>query len=88
MKETIDIFKSLADKTRLKIAVYLASVGEVSCKEISKKFPLSQPTLSHHFSKLITAGVMLERKEGVSHFYRLNEKYVKKSGLNLKQVKF
>lgn len=88
MKETIDIFKALADKTRLKIALYLVSVGEVSCKVISKKFLLSQPTLSHHFNKLIAAGVILERKEGVSHFYRINEKFIRKSGFNLKQVKF
>ncbi len=86
MDQTIAIFKALADDTRLKIAVFLASRKELSCKELSKNFNLSQPTLSHHFRKLILSGIILERKEGVSHYYRINHQLLKKSGMDLKAL--
>ena len=87
MNETFKIYKALADKTRLSIAVYLASKKEASCQELSKNFNLSQPTLSHHFGKLSDAGVILERKEGVSHYYRINHELLKKAGVDLKLIK-
>ena len=87
MEQTFKIFKSLSDKTRLSIAVFLAKSKETSCKQLSEKFKLSQPTLSHHFKRLIDSGVILERKEGVSHFYRLNLELLKKSGVDLKSIK-
>jgi len=87
MKQTFAIFKALADKTRLAIAVFLAKQKEVSCQELSRHFELSQPTLSHHFGKLVEAGVILERKEGVSHYYRINHVLLKKAGVDLKSIK-
>ena len=87
MEQTFKIFKSLADKTRLSIASFLAKSKETSCKQLSKKFNLSQPTLSHHFSKLLNSGVILERKIGVSHFYRINHDLLKNSGVDLKNIK-
>ena len=86
MKDAFRLFKALADKTRLEIAVYLAKKGELSCKELSKKFQLSQPTLSHHFGKLEEAGVIFVEKRGVTHFYRINENFLKTHGLNLKKI--
>ncbi|MBI3231951.1 MAG: winged helix-turn-helix transcriptional regulator [Candidatus Doudnabacteria bacterium] len=87
MEKIYTILKALADKTRLKIAVFLGNRQEVSCKELSKNFKLSQPTLSHHFGKLINSGVILERKEGVNHYYRINHKLLKECGLDLKTIK-
>jgi ArsR family transcriptional regulator len=87
MNKTFKIFKALADETRLKIAVYLSKHKEVSCQELSKNFKLSQPTLSHHYSKLEAAGIMLVRKEGVGHFYRINHEQLKEAGVDLKSIK-
>ena len=87
MDQTFKIFKALSDKTRLSIAVFLAKNAETPCSKLSEKFKLSQPTLSHHFGKLIDAGVILERKEGVSHYYRINHELLKKSGVDLKTIK-
>ena len=75
--QSATVFKSLADETRLSIVRKLASdgcevkSGEIinSCAEFHK---LSQPAMSHHFSKLVAAGVLLERKEGVEKHYQLN----------------
>lgn len=88
MEETYKIFKALSDKTRLKIAMFLARHKELSCKRLSKNFSLSQPTLSHHFSKLMAAGVILERKQGVNHYYRINHALLKQSGVDLKSINF
>ncbi len=87
MEQTFKIFKALSDKTRLSIAVFLAKNQETACSKFSESFKLSQPTLSHHFSKLLEAGVILERKEGVSHFYRINHELLKKAGVDLKNIK-
>lgn len=87
MEQTIAIFKALSDPTRLKIARYLAGRKEASCQDLSKNFELSQPTLSHHFGKLENAGVILARKEGVGHYYRINHGLLKKAGVDLKSIK-
>lgn len=77
----VKIFKALADSTRIDIVHKLAKHKEVSCKELMKKFPLSQPTLSHHFNKLIDAQILKVRKNGASHFYRVNKAYLKGLGI-------
>lgn len=77
MKTTIAVLKSLADDTRLSIVRQLA---QNSCEESSSSIvsecatslQLSQPTMSHHFSKLVSSGVLIERKSGTEKFYQLN----------------
>lgn len=84
---TASLLKSLADETRLSIVRKLASDGcEVkgsdiinSCAEFHK---LSQPAMSHHFSKLVTAGVLLERKAGVEKHYELNMALLNQTGID------
>jgi ArsR family transcriptional regulator, arsenate/arsenite/antimonite-responsive transcriptional repressor len=80
------IFKSLSDPTRLKICLYLQHHGESPCTEILKEFKLAQPTMSHHFAKLIEAGVVRKRKEHLSNYYSLNQETLQKVGLNLHQM--
>ena len=74
---TTDILKSLADDTRLTIVRKLASEGcEVASKDIisgcSAALQLAQPTMSHHFQKLVTSGVIREHKTGVEKRYSLD----------------
>ena len=88
MQEPYKIFKALSDKTRLKIIMFLAKHKELSCQQLSKNFTLSQPTLSHHFSKLIALGLILEKKQGVKHYYRINHELLKKAGVDLKSISF
>ena len=78
----VPVFKALADATRLDIVRWLSRHGELSCARLSRRFPLSQPTLSHHFRKLLAAGVLTERKQGVHHFYRVNTRALRALGLN------
>lgn len=75
--KTTVILKSLADDMRLAIVRQLAAN---ECEESSSDIVsdcaefhhLSQPTMSHHFAKLVRAGVLTERKVGTEKFYRLN----------------
>lgn len=85
-KQVVKIFKALSDQTRVDIVRKLLLQKETSCQEMSKKLPLSQPTLSHHFNKLIDAQILQVRKNGVSHFYSIDKNYLKKLGINIKKL--
>jgi ArsR family transcriptional regulator, arsenate/arsenite/antimonite-responsive transcriptional repressor len=81
----VTILKSFADETRLKILRKLATKNEVSCQEFQSLFKLSQPTLSHHFHKLIEAKLIISRKDGTSYYYSLNKKVFLSLGINIHQ---
>ncbi len=83
---SIIIFKSLADETRLSIVRRLAKeTQEIPSNEIvvscATHLQLSQPAMSHHFNKLVAAGVILERKAGVTKFYLLNRELLESIGI-------
>ena len=84
--QVVEIFKALGDKTRLEIVSYLAERGEVACAEISQRFPLSQPTMSHHYNKLKQAGILNIREEGVKHFYSIDHELLKKNGIDIAKL--
>ena len=91
MTQTIQVLKSLANETRLSIACELARRGyEVAGSDIltscSMALNLAQPTLSQHFTKLVAAGVLNERKAGVEKFYTLNTALLDKCGINLNAI--
>lgn len=85
------LFKSLADDTRLSIVRKLArdncemkgSDIIASCSEFHK---LSQPAMSHHFQKLVSAGIVTEQKRGVEKFYQLNYGLLSSSGINVEKL--
>lgn len=85
-KELTKVLKALADDTRLQIAGYLVDRREMTCQELMKKFALSQPTLSHHFNKLVDAGVLDSERDGVLWIYRLNKRYLKSLGIDIEKV--
>ncbi len=78
-------FKALADPTRIGLLKQIGD-SEVSCQELQKKFDLSQPTLSHHFKKLIDADIILQRKEKTANFYAVNDEFLKKIGIDIQKL--
>lgn len=86
MSNLLKIFKALSDTTRMDMIRLLLKKKELSCQELSKKFLLSQPALSHHFNKLLDAQVITVRKNGASHYYGVNKEYLKQKGLNIKII--
>ena len=84
---TAQILKSIADDTRLSIIRKLATEpAEVACSEIVKDcslaLRLSQPTMSHHFSKLAQSGVITEKKVGKEKFYKLDYELLSSIGID------
>jgi len=85
-KKAIEICKALADETRVDIIRYLLPVKEMTCQELMKKFSLSQPTLSHHFNKLVAAEILDSEKDGVLWIYRLRKEHLKQLGIDIKKL--
>jgi|SRR3989338_9227513 len=85
-RQIIGVFKALSDKTRIDILRHLLGKKEIACKELLSNFSLSQPTLSHHFNKLIDANILKERKEGVNHIYSINYQYLRQLGIDIQKI--
>ena len=66
------VFKAVADGTRRDI-LQMLRVGDLSAGEISSKFSLTKPAISHHLSVLKEAGLAVERREGQQIIYSLRE---------------
>ncbi len=65
------VFKALADSTRREI-LRLLNEGEKTAGELVEKFPISGPSMSHHFNVLKQADLISARREGQQIYYSLN----------------
>ena len=64
------IFKALADRTRLRI-IGLLTAGEICVCDIHGSLGLPQPTVSRHLAYLRRSGLVEGRKDGLWVHYRL-----------------
>jgi hypothetical protein len=74
--------KALADETRLKLIGLLAT-RERSVGELAEILGLREPTISHHLSKLSSAGLVAMRPAGTAHFYSLDAEALQRIGREL-----
>lgn len=66
--------KVLADPIRVGILDLLRKAGTEVCQcEFQPLFDISQPTLSHHLSKLADAGLVSVERRGKWAYYRLED---------------
>lgn len=72
--EAIRVFRALSDPTRYQIVKILERRGEVACGEFGRTFDLSAPALSHHFRILRDSGLIVLRKDGSYHHFRLDRR--------------
>ena len=72
MRIALDIFRSLADATRLRIMTLLGSM-ELSVGELAQVLGQSQPRVSRHVKILCDAGLAERRKEGSWVFLGLGQ---------------
>jgi len=77
VKMQSQLFKALADKTRLKILLLL-DIREMCVCEIMVALNLTQPTASHHLGILEDVGLVKDRREGKWVFYSLKDKRITK----------
>jgi ArsR family transcriptional regulator len=66
----LKIAKALSDPTRLRMLREITASGEISCGELAARFPISQPTVSHHLKVLEEAGLVSARREGQFHYFK------------------
>jgi ArsR family transcriptional regulator len=66
-----EVFKALADPTRREVLRLLRG-GEMTAGELSKRFDMTKPSMSHHFSVLKQADLIGSRREGQQVYYFLN----------------
>ncbi|MFD2618138.1 ArsR/SmtB family transcription factor [Terrilactibacillus laevilacticus] len=68
----VQIFKALADETRLEIVRLLRdSKKELSCGEIGDRVDMSKSTVSYHFKTLREAGLTTTRKDARTKYVQL-----------------
>ena len=71
MSAPLDLFRALADPTRLRIITLLRSM-ELSVGELAQVLGQSQPRVSRHVKILVDAGLVERRKEGAWVFIALS----------------
>jgi ArsR family transcriptional regulator len=71
-EQTSGLMKALADPTRLTMIASLWKAKAPICIcDFTAGLDLSQPTISHHMSKLKEAGLVESEKRGIWVYYRL-----------------
>ncbi|MFN2101242.1 metalloregulator ArsR/SmtB family transcription factor [Altererythrobacter sp. MF3-039] len=66
-----DVFDALSHPIRREVLTLLKSGGK-SAGELAEQFPVSKPTMSGHFTKLKSAGLICGEQRGGSIIYTLN----------------
>lgn len=71
--ELSELFKVLADPARLRLLSLVANApaGEACACDLVEPLDRSQPTVSHHLSLLVEAGLLTREKRGRWAWYRL-----------------
>jgi len=70
--EPENLFKAMADATRLRCLVLLSAERELCVCEFTHALDLIQPKISRHLAQLREAGIVLDRRRGQWIYYRLN----------------
>jgi ArsR family transcriptional regulator len=76
-----EVFKLLADKSRLKIVLALAQDGELHvsalCDLLGGPQPASQPAVSHHLTLMRMVGLVGFKRQGKHNYYYLASGHVR-----------
>ena len=73
MQTTVEILKSLADETRLRLLVLLQSGRELCVCDLMQALDMPQSTVSRHLATLKRCGWLQDRRGGVWLYYRLQQ---------------
>jgi ArsR family transcriptional regulator len=67
----VEVFKMLADESRLKILLALSQDGELHVSALCELLGQSQPAVSHHLTLLRMTGLVGYRRDGKHNYYRI-----------------
>jgi len=73
--ELAALFKVLADPARLRLVSIVASspTGEACACDLAEPLERAQPTVSHHLSQLVNAGILEREQRGKWAWFRLRQ---------------
>ena len=74
-KQLSEMLKALADENRLAL-LQLLSEQEIAVGDLAERVGISEPTVSHHLSRLREVGLVTLRMAGNKRFYRANDQGV------------
>ncbi|WP_096199017.1 ArsR/SmtB family transcription factor [Bacillus sp. FJAT-45350] len=77
IKSMVQMFKALADDTRMKIAYALTEESELCVCDVATIIGSSTATASHHLRLLRNLGLAKYRKEGKLVYYSLDDEHIK-----------
>ena len=66
------LFRQLADASRLQILLALAEQGEMHVSALCELLNQSQPAVSHHLTLLRMSNLVAYRRDGKNNFYRVD----------------
>ena len=72
----VQVFKLLADESRLKLLLGLARHGELHVSALCELLNQSQPTVSHQLTLLRISGLVTYRRQGKRNYYRIESRLV------------
>ena len=76
---TAEVFRALGDPNRVRIVNQLANApGPVCVCDLTAGMELSQPTVSFHLKKLVSAGLLEREQRGVWAFYSIHREALKR----------
>lgn len=75
VKELCQVFKLLADETRLRVLFYLAREEELNVTELCERLHQSQPAVSHHLALMRVAGIIEPRRAGKHNYYSVRKEH-------------
>lgn len=79
------VFKALADPTRRQV-LQLLRRGPMSAGDLADHFDVSKPTMSAHFTVLVSAGLIEADKQGRTVLYRLKMSVLEEALLGFAQT--
>ena len=70
-RDLVQLFKLLADETRLRVLYFLVQREELNVRTLCELLDQSQPAVSHHLALLRVAGIIECRRDGKHNFYHV-----------------
>ncbi|MEM8706552.1 MAG: metalloregulator ArsR/SmtB family transcription factor [Actinomycetota bacterium] len=67
------VLKALADPVRLRLVSVVAEAGEACACDLPAILDRAQPTVSHHLSQLVKAGILEREQRGKWAWFSVNE---------------
>lgn len=75
MKTAVNIFKSLADETRLRILMLLQEKSELCVSDLLHALDMPQSTVSRHLAYLKRNKWLHDRRDGIQIYYSIKKDF-------------